>query len=280
MSLALAFKGPEGIVLASDSRVTLSGETPQGERFEASYDNATKLFDVAGQDYVGVVTYGAGAFGVPNPRTVNSYLPELEESLKGEERLSVQSFAEHVGQFFLEQWKDTMPDSTEASVMFLIGGYDEGEPYGRVYKVEVPNNPEPVEQNPGHGSFGITWGGQLRFTSRLISGFEPALIELTRQFLDISEDKARKLQGHLQRHLATRIPYQFLPLQDCVDLSELLVRTTIQLQNYVAGTRGVGGPVDIAVVTRKDGFRAVRRKQVVENPDGVKQQRSGGDEDA
>ena len=47
MSLAIVFKGPEGIVLAADSRVTLSTEQTdaQGNKtiLPATYDNATKL---------------------------------------------------------------------------------------------------------------------------------------------------------------------------------------------------------------------------------------------
>ena len=54
MSLAIAFKGPEGIVLAADSRVTLTGELPGGEIFTSYFDNATKLLIVQGQPYVGM----------------------------------------------------------------------------------------------------------------------------------------------------------------------------------------------------------------------------------
>ena len=50
MSLAIAFKGPEGIVLAADSRVTLTTSTAKGV-IHATYDNATKLFAVGGQPY-------------------------------------------------------------------------------------------------------------------------------------------------------------------------------------------------------------------------------------
>ena len=74
MSLGIAFKGPEGIVLAADSRVTLMAQVQQPNLptpmvLPASYDNATKLLRIKGQRYVGAVTYGAGAIGVTEPRT-------------------------------------------------------------------------------------------------------------------------------------------------------------------------------------------------------------------
>ena len=47
MSLGIAFKGPEGIVLATDSRVTLSGPLAGSNLLvQSHYDNATKLLKV------------------------------------------------------------------------------------------------------------------------------------------------------------------------------------------------------------------------------------------
>lgn len=78
MSLGIAFKGPEGIVLAADSRVTLNMEVPQGTEkliIPATFDNATKLLRFQNHNYVGAVTYGAGAIGTKEPRTAHSFLP-------------------------------------------------------------------------------------------------------------------------------------------------------------------------------------------------------------
>lgn len=58
------------------------------------------------------------------------------------------------------------------------------------------------------------------------------------------------------------IPYQFLPLQDCVDLSIFLVRTTIELQKWMIDIRGVGGVIDVATITRTEGFKYVQRKEI------------------
>ena len=57
MSLGVAFKGPEGIVLAADSRVTLNTQiqipqAPQGLTsllLPSAFDNATKLLRVGCQ---------------------------------------------------------------------------------------------------------------------------------------------------------------------------------------------------------------------------------------
>ena len=86
MSLGIAIKGPEGIVLAADSRVTLFNQIQPpppapAMLIPASFDNATKLLSVRSgeKSYVAAVTYGAGAIGPPQqPRTAHSFLPELD----------------------------------------------------------------------------------------------------------------------------------------------------------------------------------------------------------
>jgi 20S proteasome alpha/beta subunit len=76
MSLGIAFKGPEGIVLAADSRVTLTAEMKHGNEkmtLPSTFDNATKLLKIAEHNYIGVVTYGVGAIGQQEPRTAHSF---------------------------------------------------------------------------------------------------------------------------------------------------------------------------------------------------------------
>src|ERR1700687_736895 len=99
MSLGIAFKGAEGVVLAADSRVTLLAQL-QGTNpplmVPATFDNATKLLTTQKQKHVAAVTYGAGAIGLKAPRTAASYMPEFDAELeksKKSPRLSVEEFA-------------------------------------------------------------------------------------------------------------------------------------------------------------------------------------------
>ena len=240
MSLGIVFKGPEGIVLAADSRVTLTAQIAgQNAYIPATYDNATKLLRVTGQDYVGAVTYGAGALGAQEPRTAHSFLPEFENTLKGEGRLSVDAFAKKLSDFFKQQWTAGMPVTYAGpDMIFLVGGYDEGAAYGRVFEFHIPHAPMPVEQQAGQGAFGVVWGGQREFTDRLIQGFDDSLPELVKSALNLSDQQRDALKDNLKAQLAARIPYAFLPLQDCVDLSIFLIRTTIVIQQWLVGIRG------------------------------------------
>ena len=267
MSLGIAFKGPEGIVLAADSRVTLTVEMQRGGEkmmLPATYDNATKLLQLSGIRNVGVVTYGIGAIGQKEPRTAHSFLPELEEALSKEKigQLSVEDFAKRFSDFFMAQWNAKMPaEYSGPDMVFLIGGFDEGAAYGKVYKVAIPSNPTPEEQSANQ--FGVTWGGQLEYTNRLLKGFDPQLPVIVKTFLNLTDEQQVALEKHLEGALSTKIPYPFLPLQDCVNLSIFLIRTTMELQNWIVGVRGVGGAIDVATITRTDGFKPVQKKIII-----------------
>ena len=267
MSLGIAFKGPEGIVLAADSRVILSAEMQSGVEkmiLPSTFDNATKLLQITGHNYVGAVTYGVGAIGQQEPRTAHSFLLEFEDYLskKDIKRLPIKDFAENLANFFIIQWKDRMPSNYSGpDMVFLVGGFDAGEPYGRVFQVLIPSNLVPIECNAGQ--FGITWGGQSEYTHRLIKGFDPRMPSLVQNFLSLSAEQTTALEGHLESALSSPIPYQFLPLQDSVNLSILLIRTTMEIQNWIVGVRGVGGAIDVATITRKEGFIPVQQKAII-----------------
>jgi len=272
MSLGIAFKGAEGIVLAADSRVTLNLAKPQPNGptliLPATFDNATKLLKVKGQDYVGAVTYGVGAIVQQSPRTAHSFLPELEAKITAKHsiaRLSVEDFAKELSEFFLDQWNAQMagvPYQPGNDMVFLIGGYDQQAPYGRVFEFYIPSRPNPTERYTGVGEFGAVWGGQRQFVDRLLNGYDPRALDLAESELGLDASSKARLSNKFAE-LTTPIPYPFLPLQDCVDLSIFLVKVTMKLQTWTVDVRGVGGAVDVPTITKTDGFKAVQVKQVI-----------------
>ena len=101
MSLGVAIKGPEGVVLAADCRVTIGAQAPNRPQIMVHYDNATKLLNFSEpHNFVGAVTYGLGLIG---QRTAHSYLPEFESRFPSSGFRSVTShsglviFSWHVG---------------------------------------------------------------------------------------------------------------------------------------------------------------------------------------
>lgn len=263
----MVFKGPEGLALAVDSRVTLVNTTPAGQVLYSHFDNATKLLSFAKQPYVGAVAYGVAAIGNP-PRTIHGFLPEFDERLSakyGDKRGSVAEIATELGAFYTDHWRQSgMPDPGSNGLdpmQFLVAGFNEGEPYGRVYEVSVPLSPTPVEQNAGT-NFGISFGGQGELVCRLLKGYDPQALVVAKSTLSLDDTQVKSLEDQWGTQLPLGVPFQFLPLQDCVDLSAFLVNMTSAVQTWTVGVQGVGGSVDVATVTRTDGFRPIRLKTV------------------
>lgn len=187
MSLGIAIKGPEGIVLAADSRVTLTAQ-PKNKTatpISVNYDNATKLLTFGKpHTYVGAVTYGQAAIGL---RTAHSFLSEFEVSLP-DDRIGVEAFAKHLSNFFMDQWRPAkMPD--KPAMVFLVAGYDEDEPYGHIFELEIPATPSPKEWGDDK-AFGMIWGGQKEYVERLINGYDPNLLAMAQKSLKLT-DKQR-----------------------------------------------------------------------------------------
>ena len=266
MSLGIAVKAPEGIVLAADSRVTLTTQRqlPGSENLlseNSSFDNATKLLIVNSQSHAGAITYGVGAILTPQPRTLNSFISEFEATIVNRNRMLVEEFAIELSTFYLNHW--TIGNNSIIpgfDIHFLVGGYDINDPFGKIFEFSIPNNPTPVEQVVNQ--FGARWGGQHEFLDRLINGFEFSLPSEIRTLLNLSQPQTDQISSHLLSRYASPVPWAFLPLQDCVDLSIFLIRTTITMQRFLTTTRGVGGAIDVAVIRQSEGLIELQKKEL------------------
>jgi hypothetical protein len=254
MSLGIVIKGPEGIVLAAESRVTLTAQTPTGP-LHVNFDNATKVLQFHKPNTsVGAVTYGQASIGI---RTAHSFIPEFEAALPTD-RLSVAEFAQRLSDFFLAQWNGVMPTPyVGPDMVFAVGGFDEGQPYGRVFDFYIPSRPAISEQNAA-GS-GIVWGGQREMVDRLIQGYDASLPGIVQSTLNLNPQQTAALLAALQP-LAMPLPIDAMALQDYIDLATFFIRTTIAGQKLTVGIRGCGGPIDLAAITRNNGFQFIHKK--------------------
>lgn len=259
MSLGVVIKGTEGIVLAAESRVTLTLTMPNGQSHNTNFDNATKLLSFGKPNLsVGAVTYGNAAIGL---RTAASFVSEFEATLP-ENELTIDEFTNKLSAFFKAQWDKDMPDDYKGQPMvFIVAGYEDNEAYGRVFSFELPKRPNPVEINPGQ-QFGISWGGQREIVDRILQGFDSDLIKIIKENNTLTEQQKKDIMDKLSR-LQISIPYQFLPLQDCVNLAIFVIRTTIEAQQLSTGLRGCGGFIDVATITKNGKLEFVQRKRIV-----------------
>jgi hypothetical protein len=81
---------------------------------------------------------------------------------------------------------------------------------------------------------------------------------------------AGRLQEELVRDLYATLSVPAMPIQDAIDLARFLVETTIGFVRFaVFLPKNVGGAVEIAAITKHEGFRWVQRKCFY--PAGIRQ---------
>ena len=91
MSLGIVITGPEGVVLASDTRVTLTRQPDVTQPpINVNYDNSRKLLTFGDiHDHVAAVTQGQATVG---GRTIHGWMPEFRQRLP-DQRIPVGEYA-------------------------------------------------------------------------------------------------------------------------------------------------------------------------------------------
>lgn len=256
MSLGICIKAAEGVVLAAESRVTYTiGNAP------VTFDSVTKLFSFSPpHNFIGVVTFGAAGIG---SRTVQSFMPEFEASLE-RARLTVREYAERLSAFFgdhFDEWRTREPNTPVNETYFVLGGFDDGEPYGTTANFTIPSQRQPSIAFAGD-NFGMRWGGQRDVVDRIVVGYDPGVLPVLQQALGLTKEQLDAAAKELEL-FAKPLPFDIFGLQDAVDLAILFIRTTIETQRLMAvQSRGCGGPIDVATITRQEGLKFVQRKML------------------
>ena len=263
MSLGIVIKGPEGVVLASDTRVTVTRPVGPNQRLNnVNFDNASKMLTLDGEGgRAAAVTQGQGTI---EGRTIHSFLPEFQAGLTPGKH-TVRSLAQTLSEFFMERWPRSEDENGNVrlaggNVEFIVGGIDYESPYGDVYRFRIPSSPS-LSLPFDAPIFGMSWGGQTEIVQRLILGIAPSIQASIRANLppDVDCDQFMK---DIRSQNELSIPYESLPLQDCVDLAILLIRTTMEAQSLSVGQRGVGGTIEVVTITPPGGVQWVQKREI------------------
>jgi len=250
MSLVITTYVPEGIVMASDSRqsITIEGKTPDGKELPkidtVNSDNVYKTYLLSLKDKngkpnfeVGVQSFGQDLLG---GISTASHIKRFSE-----ERLTDQDDVTTIPKKIVDFFRELFPT---ADTGFHVAGYKkEGKvsvPY--IFYCHVARNViERRNLKPdGNIAYGATWSGQIDVLAGII---QPSL-------MPGPEGKTVPLQK-------PPIIWDAMALQDAIDFSIYAIRTTIDTIRFQARPKNVGGPIDVLVIT-PDGAIWIQRKEL------------------
>lgn len=269
MTVCVSVAVNDCVVFAADSASTLVNANPQtGESQVLNvYQHGDKLFNLYKGLPISAVTCGMGNIGSASIATLAK---ELRRRMKGEDstwKLDPKSY--RIGDV-VEKAKLLLYDEFYSAVQpptpvphafeFWVGGYSADFDAGHeVWKISIINGACKVDQLSAGGSSGLFAGGQPGPINRLIAGFDHALIDhLIGAGLTASD--AQALVNYLHAKLSAPLVWPTMPVRDAIDLAEFLVETTKRYFRFLPGADVVGGETDIAVVTKYEGFKWIRRK--------------------
>ncbi len=224
MSLIITVYVPEGIVLAGDSRLTLTWtdktETQEQHNSITTSDSYTKIYSLANK-------FGLGVFGEVYIDQVNicgSLNQFVEQNI--DEHTTIDEIPERLIMFFGERF------NYPATHFYLVGyKMEDGISVPHTYSINL------ADKNYKRSNFdneqlinGANWGGEIEVLSRILLNVK---MQRGDEWTELADNP---------------IPWNFMTLQDAVDFGVYAVKTTIDTMRFQQKEKTVGGPIDVLVI--------------------------------
>jgi hypothetical protein len=125
--------------------------------------------------------------------------------------------------------------------------------------------PGPAIINPyfAQAQFGLVSRGQPEAIDRLTQGFSWGLFFDLADKLQLDRESTRSL-SEVFLQFSPSLVHPAMPLQDAIDLARFLAETAVSYQRFLFDDKTVGGPIEIATMSRYEGFKWVQRKHYYE----------------
>jgi hypothetical protein len=294
VSIAILVVVHDGLVLAADSASTVITSGPGGIPGVANvYNNANKIVNLIKGEPLGCIVFGAGSIGSASistllkdlrskiggddSKTRAALVKELKDALPDKDWVQAMSFDKKysVAQVatllaaFLESECQKVGAAAKTTEMgAIVGGYSKGSALGEAWFVELKegsaNAPQCIRKA---GDVGITWGGSGEVINRIVCGFSPSIFAVLAEAgigINGQAVTAQDLLAQLNPLLLTKLNAQLvsapMPIQDAIDLGEFLVYVAEMFSRFLPGAQVVGGPIEVAAVTKHEGFKWINRK--------------------
>jgi len=237
------------------------------------YNNADKLFNLQKGVPIGAITWGAGSIGQASISTIMKDLRKIftegdEERHPGwkleKKTYTVEDVAQKLKQFvFDELYMPTFENSSlpKPDLGFIVVGYSAKAGMADEYMIEIKggscDGPKPVRKRD---EIGMIWGGNAEALNRLVVGVGVGLPQVLGSVFRLNPEQIPPVVQTIQQNLQLPLVVPAMPLQDAIDLAEFLVDFTIKFSRFMPGAATVGGPIEIAAISKHEGFRWIKRK--------------------
>ncbi len=228
------------------------------------YNNANKIANLYKGKPIGCVTFGAGSIG---SASISTLLKDFRAKITTDstyfdvKKYTMEEVAKKLGDFLMEECKRLPASAPKPTVGLFLAGYSTDMSLGERWAMNIENGQaqEPVRLHKPE-EVGLNWGGEGgEAIARLVLGFGGRLPEILKAVVQPAQSADQVLKILLPQ-LQANVIFAPMPIQDAIDLAEFLVRTAIQFSRFSTGPQVVGGPIEIAAITKHEGFKWIQRK--------------------
>jgi len=267
MTICISVRVGDAMVFVADSATSIQATGADGRSFISNvYMGGDKLFNLYRGLPIMAMTCGMGHI---NGRTISSLAKELRARMMSSDRAwrvdptnyTIAEIAEKARRFFWEERylaQRPLPPPPHSFELW-IGGYDAGAEIHDLWKLMIDSGTVSLERVGTQGEIGVYAAGQPQPIFRLLLGIDPQAIEILKS-ARIDPAAADGVVDLLRSKLFVALVHPAMPVANAIDLARYLATVTKGYFRFLPGADIVGGDLDIAVVTRHEGFKWVERK--------------------
>lgn len=263
MTIVVTVKVTDGMVIASDSATTFMDHNGIPVKV---YNNANKVFNLVKGLPIGAMTFGSGSIGTASIATLSKDLRIHFVNPDGpyyfdHANFTIEEVAKKARHFFMDRMAESYPNGVENYHMgYRICGYGTQDTIaqGWEFAVRGDGSTEPSRFYE-HDHYGPRWNGDCEALDRLVLGFGrhlmPALVEV-----GLPQDKQAEVHDFLISRTYQTLHLPAMPIQDAIELAKFLAETASRFSHFSLQAPMIGGPIELATITKHEGFKWVARK--------------------
>jgi hypothetical protein len=231
------------------------------------YNHANKVFNLRKGLPIGAITWGSGSIGLSSISTLAKDLrrrfmgeePDYESWHIDPENYTIADVAARVREFmyedlYLSAMADWPKDVEKPPLGFVVAGYSPSKPMAEEYQFLIADGDctDPQLLRP-EDHCGVTWNGEPEAITRLILGHGTQLPQVLEKQLGVPAAQIGPAMALIDQNLAAQLVQPAMPFQDAIALAEFLVDLTIQVSRFAPGAPTVGGPIEVAAISKHEG---------------------------
>jgi hypothetical protein len=213
--------------------------------------------------------YGAGGIGASSVETLSKDLRRRftdehdAEYHLDEASYTIEDVARLARKFLYEE--SYLKAYTQPPANFGMGyrvcGYSAGADLPEIWEFFILGaNCDPPYRVQGRDEFGLRWAGETEALDRLLLGTTTSILDwlVQKEFIQSGDVSTTHLE--LISRFGVPLALPSMPIQDAIEVARFAVETAAKYARYGMRPETIGGPIELAAITKHEGFKWVARK--------------------